>query len=77
MDLQEAIAEGEARGRAEGEARGRAAALRATIADLCELLGVSLDAERAAWVARLDEQGLEALRAQLKSERRWPESGSP
>jgi Uma2 family endonuclease len=67
-----ALREREEEAIAQGEARGRAAALRSTIADLCELLGIPLDADRRAWVDTLDVDGLDALRARLKTERCWP-----
>jgi hypothetical protein len=41
--------------------------------DLARALGLSLDAAREAWLARLDLTALEPLPAQLVRERRWPE----
>jgi hypothetical protein len=58
-------------GLAEGLRDGRAAGLRDAVADLCEVLGVELDDSRRKHLASLDVDGLEALRAALKRERRW------
>jgi flagellar biosynthesis/type III secretory pathway protein FliH len=74
-------AEGEARGRAEGEARGKveglregeAKGLRAAVVDLCEVLGLALSDGQRAQLAALSVAELEALRQQLKRERRWPD----
>jgi hypothetical protein len=74
-------AEGEARGRAEGEARGKveglregeAKGLRAAVVDLCEVLGLSLSDAQQARIATMSVDELEALRQQLKRERRWPD----
>jgi len=66
------LREGEAKGLREGEAKGLREGLRAAVADLCELLGVSLTAARQADLAALDLAGLEALRQHLKAHKAWP-----
>ena len=67
----EGLREGEAKGREQGEAKG----LRVAIADLCDLLGLPLDDARRAELDAADLPALEALRAELKRSRRWPELG--
>lgn len=67
----ESAAEAQARGKTEGLREGERA-LRTAICDLCELLMVELTDERRAHLAGLDLTGLEALRASLKQERKWP-----
>jgi predicted transposase/invertase (TIGR01784 family) len=54
----------------EGVQRGQAG-LRAAIVDLCEAYGIVLSAEQQAALERLDFEGLDALRARLKKDRRW------
>lgn len=54
----------------EGVQRGQAG-LRAAIVDLCEAYGIVLSAEQQAELERLDFEGLDALRARLKKDRRW------
>lgn len=69
----ESEALGEARGEARGEALGRAAAMRAAIEDVCELLGIEVSEGRRARLAALSLEELDALRVQIKRERRWPD----
>jgi Uma2 family endonuclease len=57
---------------AEGEAKGRAEGLRAAIVDLCEVLDIALGPKRRAHLISLRVAELEALRAALKQQRRWP-----
>ncbi len=61
--------EAEARRRAEERAEQ---ALRTNIEDLCRLLGIEWNAERSALVASMSLTRLEALRADLLSQKRWP-----
>jgi hypothetical protein len=62
------LAEGEKKGLAEGEKKG----LMLGIEIACELLGIELTGERRARLNELDASSLEALLAQLRTERRWP-----
>lgn len=67
--------EAEAR-KLEAEARTKAEdALRRSVEDLCDILGVSLDGGRRAHIAGLDAAGLDALRGHLKAHRSWPDGG--
>ncbi|MBL8680858.1 MAG: hypothetical protein JNK05_16885, partial [Myxococcales bacterium] len=61
--------------RQEGVAQGRAMQLRATIVDLCELLEIAIDPTRRARIADADVDALEALYAEIKRARRWPDDG--
>ena len=54
--------------------RIRVEGLREAIADLCEAYGVALTGERRERLRALPAPELEALRAQLKQRRAWPES---
>jgi predicted transposase/invertase (TIGR01784 family) len=54
----------------QGIEQGRAQELRTSIADLCELLGVTLTREQQGAIASMDAEALSCLREQLKSERR-------
>lgn len=54
-----------------GREEGREEGLRAAVRDLCDVLGIPLDAAREAEMAGMDVAALDALRARLKSERRW------
>jgi hypothetical protein len=63
---------GRAEGHAEGHAEGRASALREAIVDLCELLGISVSADKRATLARANGTELEALRDAIKRDTRWP-----
>jgi len=62
---QEAVAEGEARGKAEG--------LRAGVWDVCEVLGLVPTATQRAQVEAMNAEQLQVFREQLKQTRRWPE----
>jgi hypothetical protein len=73
LDVMEQARTAEARGLARGLRDGKADGLRAAIADLCEVLGISLPPERGRLLASLSVEGLEALRAALKVSRAWPE----
>lgn len=55
-----------------GEVKGEAKGLRTAVADLCEVLGVSLTPMRRARLATMGINELEALREGLKQTRRWP-----
>ena len=57
----------------QGEAKG-AAELRLAIADLCEVLGIEMTAERTRHLSQLDLAGLGQLRIAIKSNRAWPDS---
>lgn len=75
-DLEAVLAAGHAAGLAEGLAEGRAeglAALRRAVRDLCEVLGIEWTDARAAATEVMDVPALDALRAALKRDRRWPE----
>ncbi len=66
------LREGEAKGEARGKEAGLLEGLRATVADLCELLGVELNPARRAHLVALDLAGLSALRSHLKAHKTWP-----
>ena len=53
--------------------RARADGLREIIADLCEAYGVELTEGRRTRLQELETPALEAMRAQLKQKRSWPE----
>ncbi len=61
--------EAESRHRAEGRVEQ---ALRTNVEDLCRLLGIEWSSERSALVAGMGAAQLEALRADLLSQKRWP-----
>lgn len=58
--------------RDEGREAGREEGLRAAVRDLCDVLGIAIDAGREAALASMDGAALDVLRARLKAERRWP-----
>lgn len=60
-----------------GREQGREREARLAIADICEMLGLELTAARRGHLEQLNLQGLEALRAHLKTHRMWPESSAP
>ncbi|WP_231511707.1 Uma2 family endonuclease [Chondromyces apiculatus] len=62
----------QAQAMAKGLEQGRAESLRAALVDLYEAYGLVLSAEQEAAVQAMDIGELEALRAALKRERRWP-----
>jgi hypothetical protein len=55
-----------------GEVKGEVKGLRTAVADLCEVLGVTLTPTRQARLAAMGLDELEALRQSLKQTRRWP-----
>ncbi|MFO0658766.1 MAG: hypothetical protein U0165_02885 [Polyangiaceae bacterium] len=68
------------RGREQAEAQAQAQALkqaadalRSTVCDLCELLGIEMTEERREEIERLDLEGLNALRLHLKAHHEWPQ----
>ena len=67
--------EGKTEGLREGEAKGKAEGLREgllrAIADLCDVLGIDLDAERKAHLDSLSSESLDALREEIKRSKRW------
>jgi predicted transposase/invertase (TIGR01784 family) len=63
--------EGRAEGREEGRAEGRAEGLREAIRDVCQALGIAIDAEREAFLAGLGVGELKELQARLLRDRRW------
>jgi Uma2 family endonuclease len=65
-------ARGEARGKSEGLREGEEKRLREAIVDLCEVLDIEVNKTRQRQLSELTLPGLEALRAALKSQRRWP-----
>jgi hypothetical protein len=67
-----ALDEALARSREEGHEAGHLVGLRAAIEDLCELLSIELTVERREWLATQNAAALDALRAALKRDRRWP-----
>ena len=69
------LAKGRSQGREEGLAEGLSAGLRVAIRDMCGLLGIELTAEKEAHLQHLALQELEAFKAALIAERRWPLSG--
>ncbi len=73
QDARGALSLAEKLGRAEGRAEGLTEGLRASVYDLCEVLGIALDVDRRAHVERLDELRLAALRDALKARRAWPD----
>jgi hypothetical protein len=58
---------------AKGHAEGLGAARRQTVRDLCEVLGIALDAAREARLDATRGEELEALIAELKRSRAWPD----
>jgi uncharacterized protein len=70
--LREGEAKGLREGEARGEARGKAEGLRAAVLDLCEAFGLELTRERGAQIEAMGVGELEALRAVIKQQRRWP-----
>ncbi len=60
--------------RIEGRVEGRVEGLRSTVRDLCELLGIDLDAERQRAIDAMGEPALDTLRVALKRDRRWPDA---
>jgi predicted transposase/invertase (TIGR01784 family) len=63
---------GREEGREQGREQGRDA-LRAAAVGVARELGLSVDAAREAWLARLDLASLEVLPVQLLRTRRWPD----
>jgi hypothetical protein len=57
--------------RKEGRKEGQEEGLRAAVRDLCDVLGIPLDAAREAALEGMDLPALDALRARLKADRRW------
>ncbi len=70
--LQRGLEKGHKEGHKEGHEEGRRAGLAEGIEVACALLGIDLTAARRAWMSELDVTGLEALLAQLRTERRFP-----
>ena len=70
---EEGRAMGREEGRAAGREEGRAAGLICAIESMCLLLGIELDAQRTALMARLDLEQLQVLVDRLRDERRWPD----
>lgn len=64
--------EGRAEGEARGEQLGRSAALRVAIADLCDVLGISVTPTQIESLSTMSDEQLDALRNTIKRERRWP-----
>ena len=60
-------------GREEGRAEGRVAGLMCAIESMCLPLGIELDAQRTALMARLDLEQLQVLVDRLRDERQWPD----
>lgn len=58
-------------GREAGEAHGREEGLRAAIRDLCDVLGIAVDPGREAALDTMGTHELNALRVQIKRDRRW------
>ena len=54
-------------------AKGKLEGERLVVADLCEVLGVDLTAEREGMLQRLDLEQITELRAHLKRDRAWPD----
>jgi predicted transposase/invertase (TIGR01784 family) len=57
--------------REEGHAEGKAIQLRESILDMCEIGGIAVTETQKASLAAMSLSELEALRARIKSERRW------
>jgi hypothetical protein len=66
-----AILEIEDEGRKEGHQEGRAQMARTAIEGLCEILEIPFGPERQALLQTLDAATLEALYAQIRTQRRW------
>ena len=64
--------EGREEGRAEGRQEGRKQELREAILDLCDLIGIKLDAERQAQISSASVEALVAMKRRLKESRAWP-----
>ncbi len=56
----------------EGRKEGQEQGLRAAVRDLCDVLGIPLDEARETALDAMDVAALDALRARLKADRRWP-----
>jgi Uma2 family endonuclease len=69
---QEAAARRQAEQRAEQAEQRAEQGLRRSVEDLCGLLGIEWTAERGTAVAGMDLTQLEALGADLRSQKRWP-----
>ena len=67
-ELNKLMAEAKAEVRAEGELKG----VRMAVADLCEVLGITLTPAQQEYLAGLDLAGIEGLRQHLKQHRAWP-----
>jgi hypothetical protein len=66
------LEQGRREGREQARNEGRLQELRETVVDLCELLGIAVDAER---LARLETSSVEALvelKRHVKLHRAWP-----
>src|SRR5687768_3306594 len=66
------LAHGHAEGRVEGHTEGLAAARREAVRDLCEVLGISVDAQRQSTIDPAGAAELEVLIATLEKSRAWP-----
>jgi flagellar biosynthesis/type III secretory pathway protein FliH len=71
--LNEARAEGEAKGRAEGEAKG----LQEAIRHLCQLFEIELTPTREEHLSQSTVQELIELHGAIAGDRAWPESKGP
>jgi hypothetical protein len=69
------LAEATVRSHKEGHEEGRREGLAEGIEAVCALLGIELTPARRARMSALDVAGLEALLAQLRTERLWPQVG--
>jgi hypothetical protein len=59
-------------GRNEGREDGRLQELREAVVDLCELLGIAVDAERLARLETASVEALVELKRHVKLHRAWP-----
>jgi flagellar biosynthesis/type III secretory pathway protein FliH len=72
----EGLLEGRKEGLLEGRNEGLLEGQRRALFDLCEVLDIEVSDLRRARIESLDLAGLDALRAQLKKLRAWPDDSA-
>jgi Uma2 family endonuclease len=71
--LERALGDARQEGREEGREEGELRALRRTVTDLCDVLGIESTSERSAQIEASDRASIVALITTLKRDRAWPE----